>query len=126
MLLCQLIFRQVSVCGVIFLNEISQQFVEGIMTCMLLQSLMIDVVSGLIKLILYLLTEFLVVNLVVISTLLVGAKLLCQLILQVAHGLDSLVGSLQSGDKVLFRHLFHRSEERRVGKECRSRWSPYH
>ena len=32
--------------------------------------------------------------------------------------------------KMLFRpyrplHLF-RSEERRVGKECRSRWSPYH
>src|SRR3712207_9434444 len=23
-------------------------------------------------------------------------------------------------------HLVHRSEERRVGKECRSRWSPYH
>ena len=23
-------------------------------------------------------------------------------------------------------HLFQRSEERRVGKECRSRWSPYH
>src|SRR5574344_1771300 len=23
-------------------------------------------------------------------------------------------------------HLDHRSEERRVGKECRSRWSPYH
>src|SRR2546422_6823272 len=23
-------------------------------------------------------------------------------------------------------HPFHRSEERRVGKECRSRWSPYH
>ena len=22
--------------------------------------------------------------------------------------------------------LFMRSEERRVGKECRSRWSPYH
>ena len=22
--------------------------------------------------------------------------------------------------------LFKRSEERRVGKECRSRWSPYH
>src|SRR3712207_9187986 len=22
--------------------------------------------------------------------------------------------------------LLHRSEERRVGKECRSRWSPYH
>ena len=24
------------------------------------------------------------------------------------------------------RHQFGRSEERRVGKECRSRWSPYH
>ena len=23
-------------------------------------------------------------------------------------------------------HLGDRSEERRVGKECRSRWSPYH
>ena len=23
-------------------------------------------------------------------------------------------------------YLIHRSEERRVGKECRSRWSPYH
>src|SRR3989449_7118890 len=23
-------------------------------------------------------------------------------------------------------HRFPRSEERRVGKECRSRWSPYH
>jgi len=23
-------------------------------------------------------------------------------------------------------HRKHRSEERRVGKECRSRWSPYH
>src|SRR3712207_3738641 len=25
-----------------------------------------------------------------------------------------------------FPHEFSRSEERRVGKECRSRWSPYH
>src|SRR3712207_6940233 len=25
-----------------------------------------------------------------------------------------------------FRILAQRSEERRVGKECRSRWSPYH
>ena len=24
------------------------------------------------------------------------------------------------------RELVYRSEERRVGKECRSRWSPYH
>ena len=26
----------------------------------------------------------------------------------------------------LIRRALHRSEERRVGKECRSRWSPYH
>ena len=26
----------------------------------------------------------------------------------------------------LLRRLEARSEERRVGKECRSRWSPYH
>ena len=25
-----------------------------------------------------------------------------------------------------FVHKHYRSEERRVGKECRSRWSPYH
>ena len=24
------------------------------------------------------------------------------------------------------RQIYRRSEERRVGKECRSRWSPYH
>ena len=28
-------------------------------------------------------------------------------------------------DEEMRRHLV-RSEERRVGKECRSRWSPYH
>src|SRR5256885_741393 len=28
--------------------------------------------------------------------------------------------------KELEKTLNHRSEERRVGKECRSRWSPYH
>ena len=32
------------------------------------------------------------------------------------------VQKFQLGDYV----ILHRSEERRVGKECRSRWSPYH
>ena len=27
---------------------------------------------------------------------------------------------------VIFPSFLSRSEERRVGKECRSRWSPYH
>ena len=26
----------------------------------------------------------------------------------------------------VYTHVDRRSEERRVGKECRSRWSPYH
>ena len=29
-------------------------------------------------------------------------------------------------EKNRFKYLHIRSEERRVGKECRSRWSPYH
>src|SRR3712207_8323721 len=28
--------------------------------------------------------------------------------------------------RALYKHVRARSEERRVGKECRSRWSPYH
>ena len=32
---------------------------------------------------------------------------------------------LNNGDGT-FTRIGHRSEERRVGKECRSRWSPYH
>jgi len=34
--------------------------------------------------------------------------------------LDGIEGGLEQ------RRLYARSEERRVGKECRSRWSPYH
>ena len=37
--------------------------------------------------------------------------------------------SLNQKDYIKARYLFkkaYRSEERRVGKECRSRWSPYH
>ena len=29
-------------------------------------------------------------------------------------------------DKIAYGYVRSRSEERRVGKECRSRWSPYH
>ena len=49
------------------------------------------------------------------------------------QNLLEIVTTLQLLHKVV-RHLFltakkqnnYRSEERRVGKECRSRWSPYH
>ena len=36
----------------------------------------------------------------------------------------SLIGSKK--DQIATAHALGRSEERRVGKECRSRWSPYH
>ena len=51
---------------------------------------------------------------------------------------DKLVKRAQSGDdeafsslveifeKFVYNTALRRSEERRVGKECRSRWSPYH
>src|SRR5256886_10405552 len=49
-----------------------------------------------------------------------------------AHALERLLEALQQPlDAVVQfdvepRELVRRSEERRVGKECRSRWSPYH
>jgi len=30
------------------------------------------------------------------------------------------------GELTIWQRKLKRSEERRVGKECRSRWSPYH
>ena len=40
----------------------------------------------------------------------------------VCHGVPSATQVMKDGDIV----NVDRSEERRVGKECRSRWSPYH
>ena len=37
-----------------------------------------------------------------------------------------LVVGMQDRPTILVGHSPIRSEERRVGKECRSRWSPYH
>ena len=51
-------------------------------------------------------------------------NLMAEILIQVI--IAFLAGSLLLGlhRKVMARH--RRSEERRVGKECRSRWSPYH
>ena len=42
--------------------------------------------------------------------------------------LDAPVGQVQRDQEKggATSGFFYRSEERRVGKECRSRWSPYH
>ena len=37
-----------------------------------------------------------------------------------------ILGKLPPVDEALLIAVVGRSEERRVGKECRSRWSPYH
>ena len=34
--------------------------------------------------------------------------------------------TVETGKVTFFSRTKNRSEERRVGKECRSRWSPYH
>src|SRR5260221_6994948 len=53
-------------------------------------------------------------------------------LLQVARSnVSNSLHELQNWNLVRVVHLVgdrrdHRSEERRVGKECRSRWSPYH
>ena len=41
--------------------------------------------------------------------------------------IEGMSSDLETIEKALRNRKFHyRSEERRVGKECRSRWSPYH
>ena len=37
-----------------------------------------------------------------------------------------LLWSFKSDSRTASSPVIYRSEERRVGKECRSRWSPYH
>ena len=51
---------------------------------------------------------------------LIEKRLMCEL-KQLNVNLGERVGVLEK-----YRYILIRSEERRVGKECRSRWSPYH
>ena len=39
---------------------------------------------------------------------------------------DSYLTTAKNRSNTTSKDTFVRSEERRVGKECRSRWSPYH
>src|ERR1051326_4467949 len=43
-----------------------------------------------------------------------------------SRNLTSVVGIPTNVQKSYFANVEYRSEERRVGKECRSRWAPYH
>ena len=39
---------------------------------------------------------------------------------------EQMIESAAEANEELMEKYLERSEERRVGKECRSRWSPYH
>ena len=54
----------------------------------------------------------------------IGQMLVKSLTLEQIAGLLTVISS--ACDLNLYMEKFERSEERRVGKECRSRWSPYH
>src|SRR3712207_9541842 len=45
-------------------------------------------------------------------------------LIRCTQDIDSILQDLSYS--IPFKYSHHRSEERRVGKECRSRWSPYH
>src|SRR2546422_2046810 len=47
-------------------------------------------------------------------------------IARAAAGLEVLARAVREGRRAWDPQTQQRSEERRVGKECRSRWSPYH
>ena len=46
----------------------------------------------------------------------------------ISHKMETGLRKDKAGEKIprMIINSFVRSEERRVGKECRSRWSPYH
>ena len=50
----------------------------------------------------------------------------CFYLLMAAMALHAQVPSDAEIRAILSDRIDKRSEERRVGKECRSRWSPYH
>ena len=62
--------------------------------------------------------------LILVLCLFIGS---CKDSLTVNEEVDTITASIEQEDEIsLFDFVSQRSEERRVGKECRSRWSPYH
>ena len=47
-------------------------------------------------------------------------------IIWVTRSYDEDMGNMEAARRKFLQERQLRSEERRVGKECRSRWSPYH
>ena len=84
----------------ILLLELGDDGLKSLCASLLLQGLLHYVVGLLIALGAHLLLQLIVVHLVAVLALGVGTQLLHQLVLQGAHRLDSLVGSLEGAEKV--------------------------
>ena len=93
--------------GIVLLQEVGNDFVESIVTFLLSQSLLGNVVHGLIQLIVHLLAQIFVVHFVVVFALNVFTQFLSQFFLHGAHGLDGIVSHFKGLDKVLFGNLVH-------------------
>ena len=106
-LLLKVFLGEVGVGGVVLLDEVGDYLVESVVALLLRQSLVDSVVSGLVKLVVDLLAQVLVVHLVVVLALHVGAKFLCELVLEFAHWHDGLLRGLESLHKVVLLHLAH-------------------
>ena len=61
-----------------------------------------------------------------IAFLIIVALTLILSLYKLEYGVWILLAELFIGSKGYLFFFDNRSEERRVGKECRSRWSPYH
>ena len=68
--------------------------------------------------------QFIILIIVLILIIITNIKIVPQSKTFVIERLGSYKSTWQTG--LHFKIPFIRSEERRVGKECRSRWSPYH
>ena len=68
------------------------------------------------------------INIVLVAAFLFGSfTILTTMILNIATAIKQKnLGKALFGPNAVTGFIFYRSEERRVGKECRSRWSPYH
>jgi len=55
-----------------------------------------------------------------------GARLALSIVVNFEEGAELSLARGDERNEYVYEIVERRSEERRVGKECRSRWSPYH
>ena len=107
MLLFQLFFRQICMCCIIFFKEVGYNLIESIVTFLLGQSLLSNIIGWLIQLVIHLLTQIFVVHLMVVLALHIFTQFLIQLLLHGTHRFNSLMCRFQSFNKVKLRHFIH-------------------